>query len=549
MLLRKVVAADGSELATDVYLPDGPGAFPVLLTRTPYHRSGLATRAQIFTGWGYAHVIQDARGKYDSTGTFRPLQDEAADGAATLDWIANQSWCNGRIGMIGDSYLGMVQIPAASCGHPALRCIVPGVAPNSFFTDWLRYDGCFALANAVRWSMTHAVCPTVPADEHFTWSELWAQPTLDDVFRRAGCQCPALREWVEHDRYDEYWRQVDQRRMYSQVKVPGFHTAGWFDHILRGQFQAYQGIRDEAAGEAARAHQRLLVGPWGHLTIGKQQYGEWDFGAEAVMNVNGYKRRFVDLWMKDIDDGISQEPPVRLFVMGVNRWISFRDWPPEGRLEAWHLRSDGAALGVGGGGRLSRESAEADPPDRYRYDPADPVPTLGGPLYWGMSDVAALGPADQRPILDRPDVLYYRSERLERPLAVIGEVNLDLWIASDAADSDFVAKLCVVEPAGRVICLAIGSLRCRYRNGWDRCQPLVKDQPEAIRVQMGSLAYVFGEGSRLALIVTSSSYPRILPHPNTMAPTWQERSPRPAGQSVLHDRRHASRLLLPVVDL
>ena len=269
MLFRKVPMSDGVNLATDVWLPDGPGPFPVLLTRTPYHRRGAASRAHVLTEWGYAYVVQDVRGKYDSEGTFRPLVDEAEDGAATLDWIADRKWCNGRIGMVGLSYLGIVQVPAASSGHEALRCIVPGVAPNSFFTDWIRYDGCFALANAVRWSMTAAVCPTQPALDHFTWEQLWRQPTLEDVFERAGYECPTLRKWVSHDRYDAYWERIDQHRMYPRVNVPGLHVGGWFDHLTRGQFQAYRGIRDRGKSELARNHQRLLIGPWGHKTIGR----------------------------------------------------------------------------------------------------------------------------------------------------------------------------------------------------------------------------------------------------------------------------------------
>lgn len=541
MLFQKVPMPDGCPLATDVWLPDGPGPFPTLLTRTPYHRAGAAGTARTYTGWGYAYVVQDTRGKYDSEGTFRPLVDEAVDGTATLDWVAEQKWCNGRIGMVGKSYLGIVQVPAASQGHEALRCIVPGVAPNSFFIDWLRYDGCFALANAIRWSLTHAVCPTKPALDHFTWETLWEQRTLEGVFDRAGFVCPELKKWVAHDHYDEYWEHVDQHRMYSGVKAAGLHVGGWFDHLTRGQFQAYQGIRDRGAND----DQRLLIGPWGHSTIGRREYGEWDFGPDAALAMANCERRFVDLWLKEIDDGLSEEPPVMLFVMGANRWMHFTDWPPpEAEVQSWHLRSDGGANALGGDGRLSQASPDADPPDRYRYDPTDPVPTLGGPIYWGLQPA---GPVEQRSILDRQDVLYYRSERLPRALAVIGEVSLDLWIASKAEDTDFIAKLCVVEPNGRVTCLTVGSLRCRYRNGWDRCDSLPREEPVPIRIQMGNLAYVFPEGSRIALIVTSSSFPRILPHSNTIAPTWGERSPQVAVHQVLHDREHMSRLLLPVV--
>ena len=547
MIYRKVPTEGGVRLATDVYLPDGPGPFPVLLTRTPYSRAGHGAAARGYTGAGYAYVAQDCRGKHDSEGTFRPLLDEATDGAATLEWIAGQKWCNGRIGMVGLSYLGIVQIPAAACGHEALRCIVPGVAPNSFFTDWIRYDGCFALANTVRWGMGRASSPVPPAMDHFTWEELWRQPTLDGVFGRAGFECEALKQWVVHDRYDEYWESIDQRLMYPRVKTPGLHAGGWFDHISRGQFDAYQGIRDAGASPLARANQRLLIGAWGHSTIGQTSYGEWDFGAASALSLDAFQGRFLDLWMKDIDDGISEEPPVYLFVMGANRWMHFEDWPVPGAQERqWHLRSGGSANALAGDGRLSEEPPGREPPDRYRYDPADPVPTWGGQVYWGMDK---LGPLDQRPILGRADVLYYRSDRLPRELPVIGPVALDLWVASEAEDTDVIAKLCVVEPDGRITALAIGSLRLRYRQGWDRCVPLPKGEPVEVRIRVNNVAYVFPAGSRIGLVVTSSSYPRILPHPNTMAPTWQEPSPKAATHEILHDAEHPSRLLLPVVEL
>ena len=532
---------DGCRLATDVILPDGPGPFPVVLTRTPYHRTGLTANPSPYAagvaGSDYAYVVQDVRGKFDSEGTFRPLWDEAADGAATLDWIADQPWCNGRIGMTGMSYLGMVQGYAASSGHEALRCILPGICPQSYFIDWLRYDGCFALANAIRWSMTHNAGRVEPKMDHFTWADLWRQVSVADVFARAGFEAPALREWVEHDVYDDYWRGLDLHPKYASIKVPGLHTGGWFDHITRGQFQAYQGIRDHGASDRACAGQRLLIGPWGHMTVGGTAYGEWDFGPDAAWDRLSYERRLLDLWLKDIDDGIADEPPVRLFVMGVNRWMDFADWPvPGARTTSWYL----------GLGHLDRAAPANAPPDSYSYDPSDPCPTLGGVIYWGIEPA---GPVDQRPILGRQDVLLYRSNRLPTPLAVVGEIDLELWITSDAPDTDFIAKLCVVESGGRVTCLTLGSLRCRYRDGWDRCVPLEKDEPTPIRLQLGQLAYVFPVGSRIALMVTSSSFPRILPHPNTMAPTWTERSPRVAVNRVLHDTEHPSRLLLPVIDL
>ena len=545
LLCQRAPNREGLELATDVWLPDGPGPFPALLTRTPYHRAGSGGAAARYAELGYAYVVQDCRGKYDSEGVFRPLVHEAEDGHDALDWIANQSWCNGRIGMVGRSYLGIVQIPAAGGGHEALRCIVPGVAPNEFFTDWVRYDGCFALANMVRWPFTHAVCPTKPADAHFTWDELWRLGSLGEIERRVGCSPQELSEWVAHDRYDEYWRAIDQTRMYPGVKVAGMHTGGWFDHLTRGQFQAYSGIGATGATQAAREGQRLLIGPWGHSTIGQREYGEWDFGPQAQIDTVAYEQRFVDLWMKDIDDGISQEPPVRVFLMGENRWVGLPSWPaPEARLEEWYLHSGGSATGLGSDGTLGRESPGDEPADRFTYDPSDPVPTWGGPIYWGMPGA---GPLDQRRLLRRQDVLYYRGAMLSEPITVMGPVNLELWIATSAQDTDFIAKLCVVEPDGRVTCLTSGCLRCRYRESRSEPRALCPGEPTRLSIQMNNTAYTFCAGSRIALTVTSSSFPQILPHPNTMAPTWQETSPQGARQEVMHSSAHPSRLILPVM--
>jgi putative CocE/NonD family hydrolase len=558
LLNRRVPTTDGAELATDVYLPHGGGSFPVVLIRTPYHRAYATggdpagmSRVDYFIDRGYALAVQDVRGKYDSTGTFRPLVDEAVDGQKTIDWIAEQRWCNGRVGMAGLSYLGIVQVPAAAGGHEALRCITPQVAPQSFFTDWIRYDGCFALANMVRWPFTHNVCSTKPTAGHFTWKELVGLSSLAEIEERVGAVAPELRRWVEHDRYDDYWRAIDQHEMYDSVGAAGMHAGGWFDHLTRGQFQAWRGISDRGASDRARTSQRLVIGPWGHSRGGTREYGDWDFGPEAALSFVNYRQRFLDLWLRDIDDGIAEEPPVKLFLMGENRWIGLDDWPPrEAREQDWYLHSGGSAAGIGGDGRLNREEPGAESADQFTYDPSDPVPTHGGQIYWGMTGVgiAKAGPVEQRQVLARDDVLYYRGERLPEPLRVIGEVELDLWVASDAEDTDVIAKLCVVEPDGRVTSLLVGSLRLRYRDSWSDPRPLSPGDPTQIRVHIGNLAYTFPAGSRVALMVTSSDFPRILPHPNTMEATWSDAPAHVARQTVLHDAEHPSRLVLPVVE-
>ena len=542
---------DSVGLATDVYLPDGPGSFPVVLTRTPYGRVGNHGRGQDLTSRGYALVMQDVRGKFGSDGVITPLVQETADGRAAIDWIANQKWCNGRIGLQGASYLGIVQVPAASGGHEALRCMIPSVAPGSYFRDWIRYDGCFALANAIRWSLTHTSSRVTPPLEHFTWDELNAADSLVDLRQRSGLDARIIEDWAQHDAYDEYWEEIDQCRMHPDIRIPGLHVGGWFDHLSRGQFEAYTNIRDQGATELARSSQRLLIGPWGHgTTYGSGpdhcRYGDWEFGPEADLRVVAVERQCLDFYLKDIDNGWTQQAPVRVFLMGANRWIGLPDWPPPGATTRHcYLHSGGSANSMNGDGELLPEAPTAETHDQYTHDPDQPLPTLGGPIYWGL---AAAGPVDQRPVLERPDVLYYRGPVLSQPLNVVGDVALELVIASSAVDTDFIAKLCVEEPSGAIVCLGLGSLRCRYRGSWQEPEPLTPGEPTAIRLHLGQIAYVFPAGSRVGLVLGSSDFPRINPHPGTMAAPLAAGERLTALNQVFHGPSAPSRLELPVVD-
>jgi putative CocE/NonD family hydrolase len=531
-----------------VYLPDGPGPFPVVAVRTPYHRTNHVGHASEFTERGYGFVAQDCRGRYDSDGVFVPLVHEAADGQATIDWIANQDWCNGRVGLWGRSYPGIVQAPAAAGRHEALRCFAPSVAPGSFFHDWIRYDGAYALANTVRWGLGRTTCRTAPSEAHFRWPDLYRLSSLDAIAAASGVHAPTVRAWAEHDREDEYWQAVDQRRLYPAVAVPGLHIGGWFDHISRGRIEAYCGITARGASDAGRDGQRLVLGPWGHQTLGQSAFGDWDFGPDAALNPLALEMQFFDFHLKDEDNGFSAAPRVRAFLMGENRWLTFDDWPPpDASDQRWHLDSGGSANLIGGDGRLDLSEPTGDRSDRYVYDPKNPVPTCGGPIYWGLVQLGPLGPVDQRPILDRPDVLCYRSAPLPEPVAVVGEASVDLVLSADVEDTDVIVKLCVQEPAGPIRCLTVGSLRCRYRDSMSSPRPLAPSEPTPVRVRLLPTAYVFAPGSRLVLLITSSDFPRIEAHPNVIATPLSGATPRPARVEIHHGPAAHSSLLLPTV--
>jgi putative CocE/NonD family hydrolase len=545
----KYPAADGVELAADIYLPEGPGPFPVILTRTPYDRvQHLGGHAADLVKYGYAYVATDCRGRFESAGTFTRMFDEVDDGQATVDWIAEQSWCNGRIGMWGLSYGAAFQVPAAVGGHEAIRCLCPSVVCVRFFENWSRYDGCFALQNPLWWIMGNGAYRTKPPVHHVDWQALYRMKTLDEVEAAIGFPLDMLREIADHDTDDEFWEHINQWPMHERIRVPAMHTAGWFDHVSMGQFESYERIRDLGATQAARAGQRLFVGPWYHIITKAgsehRRFGTWDFGEDADVSVRDYHRRFFDLHLKDIDDGISEEPPVRVFLMGENRWLDLPDWPPEADMQQWHLSSDGHAHGQRGDGSLSRTAPTATAHDNLVYDPDNPVGTCGGQIFWNMEGG---GPQDQRHLLERDDMLYYQSEPLAEPLCVIGNVSVDLTIATDVDDTDMIARLCVVEASGAVTCILVGSFRCRYREGFDKRVPLVHGEPTALHFRLSQLAYTFPVGSRVALSVTSSDFPRVQPHTNTMAKPWVDEPPVIAHTDVLHGGGIKSSLNLPVV--
>jgi putative CocE/NonD family hydrolase len=476
--------------------------------------------------------------------------DEVADGQSTVEWIAEQNWCNGRIGMWGLSYGGVFQVPAAVGGHEAIRCICPSVVCVRFFENWSRYDGSFALQNPLWWIMSHGVGRTAPPVHHVDMNQLYNMKSLDEVEKAIGFPLRILREIVEHDTNDDWWEKINQWPMHPKIKVPGMHTAGWFDHVSSGQYEAYQRIRDLGATEVAREGQRLFVGPWMHLIFQEGEphrtYGRWDFGPSADFPVFSHHLRFFNLHLKDVDDGLSDEAPVRVFLIGDNRWLDLPDWPPEATLQKWHLRSEGNAHGLRGDGKLTLEDPAVNVRDTLIYDPENPVPTCGGQIFWNM-DASIKGPQDQRHLLERDDILYYSSVPLEAPLTVIGDVSLDLTVASDVEDTDIVAKLCVVEIDGSVTCLLVGSFRCRYREGWDRYSPLVRGVTAQVCVKLSQIAYTFPKRSRIALMVTSSDFPRIQPHTNTMAKPWTPEIPVVAHTQVLHGPGAQSVLNLPVV--
>lgn len=534
---------DGVVLRADVYRPDGGAPVPALVNRTPYDRTSpliqlAAIEPERAVEAGFALVCQDVRGRFESEGDFYTFFPDGEDTFDTVEWAAAQPWCDGRVGMVGRSYAAAVQWLGAALQPPHLAAISPIVTGSDFYRGWIYEGGAFQFGFNVFWIWlmsnprgaskldevyAHLPLRTLPVPDH-DWARLYAH-------------------WVAHSTDDHYWRALSINRRYDRIDVPAYIVGGWYDVFVRGTLENYVGLRRRAEAEGTPAP-RLLVGPWAHgSTYGPYPDHSFDvFGGADALDVPGLQLRFFARHLRGEANGLDDEAPVRIFVMGENRWRDEDDWPlARATEEAWHLR---------GGGGLTREAPGDEPPDEYVYDPNDPAPTIGGPT----SLPARLmkpnsGPLDQRRLADRPDVLVFVSEPFEEPVEVTGPIALVLHAATDAPDTDFVAKLVDVRPDGTSIILAEGVLRARFREGFERELMVEPGRPYEFRLDLAATSNVFLAGHRAGLLVTSSSFPRFDRNPNTGNPLGVDGPGdlRPARQAVFHDAARPSRLLLPVV--
>jgi uncharacterized protein len=542
---RRVPMRDGITLSADVYLPLSGGPHPAIVQWTPYEstRERFVEWGVWFARRGYAAVVVDVRGRYESDGEFYAWVNDGPDAHDTLTWAASEQWCNGRIGTWGRSYGALVQWQLAHLGHPNLQCIAPQVIHDDYFWDGYFTGGAFQLAltlgAAVLWSSALSlVTGASAADVLLNDRVLRHLPLIELDEVAVGRRVDYWRDWWEHQANDGFWQQFRHRP--ERVTVPIFQQGGWFDPYSGSHLRTFAAIGD-------RVPNRVLMGPWSHEEEVETFRGDVAFGPAAVTVIREHELAFYDRYLRDDGDGWDERPPLSLFVMGANEWRSEHEWPlARTELTPWFLRSDG---------RLDRrEPAAGEPGDRYAYDPADPVPTIGGvnsvlTMTQGAQTPVRPGPLDQRVLEGRDDVLVYTSDILERDLEVIGPVEMVLYAASSARDTDFVVRLCDVHPDGRSIFVTEGILRARYRNGedGDRVELLEPDEVAEYRILCYPTANVFKSGHRLRLDVTSSSFPRFSRNLNSGEDVATGTRMEIARQTVLHTDAYPSHVLLPVI--
>jgi hypothetical protein len=544
----KTPMRDGVELSADLYLPKATGEeFPTILMRTPYNNNldRFIEKARRLANDGYACVLQDVRGRWDSQGQFYPFVDEPEDGYDTQQWIGQQPWSNGKIGMFGASYLACVQWMSAPLRSEFLTCMAPRVMCNDYFRGLLYPGGAFQLGVAITWGMRTRARTAQTIDFH-NWTEAFHTLPLAETAATAGDDVGFWRDWIEHCTDDEYWDAMNVERKFHEIAVPALEMGGWFDLYAAGSFDNWNGLRERGKTPEARLS-RLIVGPWPHHLSLSRRTGDVDFGAQSMVDLEALELRWFDYWLKGIDTGIVDEPPLRLFIMGINEWRDEHEWPlARTDWQQWHLHSGGNANTAGGDGTLAPEAADEEPPDQFVYDPEYPVQTLGGNNCCSP-DIVPWGPYDQRPVEMRGDVLCYTSEPLTADIEITGPIKVTLYAASDAPDTDWTAKLVDVSETGYAMNLCDGILRARYRESLSDPTLIEPGTVYEYTIEVGVTANVFRQGHRIRLEISSSNFPRFDRNLNTGHAFGVDADMRAARQTVYHSPEYPSRILLPVI--
>jgi len=521
------VMRDGTKLAANVYKPAGTGPWPVVMTRTPYLKDGrpdkekdpdgskgraaLAKAAKRYTDAGFVFVHQDVRGKGRSQGFYAAFENDVEDGYDSVEWAAAQPWSNGKIGLSGGSAMGITSNEAAMAAPPHLVAAYVIVAPYDLLANSY-IGGVLKEKDVLGWSKGQGVSDAV----------------LDTQRRRVSD--------------DIFWNRGAMSTNRKYIQIPIYNVGGWYDIFNHGNISNFEYLQNHGA-KGARGNQKLLMGPFGHGPLS----GDLEYPGFDRLNLNGdAELRWFDYWLKGVDNGIMAEPPVSYFMMAgaekghlssLNGMRTSANWPPANREVRYYLTADKTLSGKAPAGEGAKIS--------YRYDPANPVPTVGG-----ANLTFDRGPMDQRAIPARQDYLRFQTPALDRNVTIAGPVKVELFGATDGPDTDFMAKLVDVYPDGYEALVLDAPIRARFRHGRmpDDIKMMTPGAPEELDIDLWSTAITFEKGHKIALHITSSNSPRFEVNPNTgEAAGGHKIAPRVATNSVYVDASHPSALVLPVI--
>ena len=563
----EVPMRDGTILRANVTRPKAEGQFPGVLERTPYNKEGGSENAigspQFFAQRGYAVVLQDVRGMFASEGEFYPFRDDGAglnrDGYDTVEWMAEQSWCDGNVGSIGGSYSGATQYRNALSRPPHLRAMFVRESSADYYQEWVYRSGAFELGFSLSWLHTVTsinLANLVEEGDLERQQKVLAQvkEEMDDWYARLPLYpCPFAEglsdwhnTWLETPEDGPYWWQFNVEKHHDQMEMPTYHLGGWFDIFQAGTLKNFMGMKRRSRTEKARQSQKLIIGPWVHGpgNINNQIAGEFDFGADAAIDSNELRLPWLDYWLKGIDNGIMTDAPVRLFVMGRNQWRDEADWPlPDTRYTNYYLHggNSGSIDSLNDGTLSSPPPNGSENPASFVYDPDHPVPTAGGNTL-NIID----GVHDHRQV--DALCLTFTSEPLNAELEVTGPVKAVLYGMSSALDTDWVVRLEDVDPEGYSRNLCDGILRARYRDSFEQPELLDPGKIYRFEVDLWATSNAFMPGHRIRVAVTSSCFPRFDRNLNTGGPINREAVGQVAVNTVFYDEFRPSHIVLPVIE-
>ena len=520
---------DGVKLCADIYLPAGQeGPFPCVLVRTPYDRARGAAQYQRFVRRGYAVAVQDVRGRGDSEGEWIPHLNEIEDGADTLSWAAAQPWCNGQIGTFGGSYLGYVQWCAAAAGSPHLKAMISLVTAGSSFVDLPRRGGAWC-SGSMAWNFS-------VSEQHFApekmqrddWDQVLDIRPLHNLDSQAlGKPIRFWQEMLRHPDEDMFWQAGDWKRRFSGPPVPVLIQSGWFDDNGMGTTEALD-------LSAEWPHRKVVLGPWQHSGNSTYHLHAMDFPEQALRyDVDLLHLRWLDRFVRGINNPIEDGPAVEYYDTGVNQWLADTQWPP--------ANSHPRFLAIAADGTLASTVSPAAGADTYCYNPQNPAIQL-----IDVSENELAVPADYACEEQRPDILVYSTPELKQPVTLAGDALVRLYIEADVPDTDFIVRICDAAPNGSSIRLADGVLRARYREGFDQGR-WMDGRPVRLDIRTSKLCHTFAAGHRIRLTITSSAKNLLFPHPNTQAAEMDTRG-QPANITLRYGGVHPGGVWLPVLD-
>ena len=539
----KVPMRDGIKLSANVYFPEGDGPFPVLLNRTPYGKdtAARAKKVEAYVKAGYAVVHMDVRGRGNSEGKYNPHFQEIEDGFDSLEWAGRQPWSAAKVGTYGGSYEGWTQIyptRLASKYHKAafLMC-TPSMHP---FHEGLYTSGVPSLIGAMLALYTSGKTNKEQINE-LDWESVLRVRPLKDLLSHLGLLENHLEERYTHETFDEFWKRLWPDGVMNLTTVPCYHVTGWFDDNMKGTLDHFPALGLQHPDPKVRQNQKLLIGPWPHrLSTDSSKLGDFDYGHHSIVPLQKEAIRWFDYWLKGIENGIMNEPRVRIFLMGANRWIQTDSFPiTESRPRIFLLSADGPTNSLLGKGRLG-EKYGLSPASTFTYNPESPAPTP----FWKENFQNGTN-EDLRPIQRCDDVLVFTSDPLIEPLNVVGFLTAELYVSTSAVDTDFVGRLSDVAPDGYAQRLNHGIMRLRFREGYEQTNFVEPGQVVKITIDMWATGHQFKTAHRVRLEVTSSAYPTWAPNLNTGGKVWEETKAVIAEQTVYHSARYPSRLILP----